>query len=316
MRNLQMTLSTIEAPRARSNAAAYDHTGERYTLYADGSSDQHGSRRRQYAHADTIVWNAIRREVDALVQSGVQTIRLLDAGCGPGVWLKRVADYADTLGCELEAVGFDVSPGQLQLASELLGGAHEVELAGTRNIELLVHDLETPLPWNAGAFHIVLCNFVVLNHLSRQGFPAAVEELCRVAGQRVIATLRAVGGPPTSCITGPDEVADFQHDRAQGQFRISLKDGTEHHLTLNLYSAGELRARFAEHADIRDMRAIDLFANRFAPNARWTGSAVDELPGRDSVLRSLADFEEQLCRRSGWIDHGTHILVIAEPRLH
>lgn len=315
MRSHSLSSLLIEPPSsACSNAAAYDHTGERYTLYADGNADQDGAPRRQYAHADTIVWNAIRREIDALHRSGVKTLRVLDAGCGPGVWLKRIAAYADALDCGLEAVGFDISSGQLRLARDLLNNAPKDHPDLTRNISLLVYDLEAPLPWDTGAFHIVLCNFVVLNHVSRNAFPIAVEELCRVASHRVIATLRAVASPPTSCITGPDEIADFHQDCAKGEFHITLKDGSEHHLTLNLYSAAAVKSEFAKHADALDVRAIDLFFNRFAPDAKWTASEVGTLPGRDDVMRGLGKLEEHFCRKSGWIDHGTHVLVVAQPK--
>lgn len=298
--------------RARSNAAAYDHTGKRYTLYADGSCD--GAPQRQYAHADAIVWNAIRREIDNLHCEGVKTIRLLDAGCGPGVWMKRIAEYTSSLGCGLEAVGFDVSSGQLQLAHDLLKRMPVGRAGGTRSVRLLVQDLEAPLPWRDGAFHIALCNFAVLNHLTKQALPTAVQSLCRVASHRVIATLRAVASPPTSCITGADDIVDFRQDCVRGEHRVTLNDGTEHRLTLNLYGAGALAELFAKHSDVLDLRAVDLFFNRFAPNAKWTGSEVDGLPGRDEVVHKLKDLEEQLCRTRGWIDHGTHVLVVVQPK--
>jgi hypothetical protein len=92
-----------------------------------------------------------------------------------------------------------------------------------------------------------------------------------------------------------------------------LKDGTEHRLTFNLYSAGMLKAVFAPHATIVDLRAIDLFLNRFAPDAKWTASMVNGLPGREEVLRKLREIEEPLCRLAGWVDHGTHVLIVAQP---
>jgi SAM-dependent methyltransferase len=312
MRTADVISLKIESPsRAWSNAAAYNHTGKRYTLYADGSSDE--APQHQYAHADTIVWNAISHEIDCLHREGVRTIRMLDAGCGPGVWMKRIAEYTNSLGGGLEAVGFDISSGQLELARDLLKRVPG-EASGTRSIRFVVHDLEAPLPWEDGEFHMALSNFAVLNHLTKQALPAAVEGLCRVASHRVIATLRAVASPPTSCITGPDDIVDFRQDCTRGELRVSLNDGSEHRLTLNLYSAGALEHLFAKHSDILDLRAVDLFFNRFAPNAKWTGSEVDALPGREEVVHKLKDLEEQLCRARGWIDHGTHLLVIAQPK--
>jgi hypothetical protein len=93
-----------------------------------------------------------------------------------------------------------------------------------------------------------------------------------------------------------------------------LKDGSAHRLTFNLFSAETLKRLFATWAGIVDLRAVDLFLSRFAPDAKWSSTLVNALPGREDVMGKLKEIEEQLCRQAGWLDHGTHILIVAEPK--
>ena len=179
----------------------------------------------------------------------------------------------------------------------------------------MTHDLADPLPWPDGHFHLVLCNYVVLNHLPKSALPRVTEELCRVGRDRVIATVRALASPPTGCIIGSEQVREYHQDCGRGELNLVLKDGTEHLLTFNLYSAETLKALFAPHATVVDVRAIDLFLSRFAPDANWTANLVNTLPGRQEVIRKLQETEEALCRQAGWVDHGTHVLIVAQPNL-
>jgi hypothetical protein len=57
-----------------------------------------------------------------------------------------------------------------------------------------------------------------------------------------------------------------------------------------------------------------IFLSRFAPDANWTAKLVNGLRDRQDVIRKLKEIEENLCREPGWIDHGTHILIVAQPK--
>lgn len=280
-------------------ADAYDHVGDAYPHYADGEApDDPATAAVRSVHADTIVWQTICRTIGELRQDGVSNLRILDAGCGPGTWLRRIATHAHQQGLGVEAVGFDISTGQLDIARKraesLLTGIADMRKP---KLEVLEHNLIDPLPWSNGQFHIVLCNFAVLNHLPRTALPNAIAELCRVASHRVLATLRALASPPTACIVGIEQVRELHEDCGRGQLALVLKDGTRHVLTFNLYGADTLRALFTPHATVADLRAIDLFLSRFAPDANWTGIMVNRLAGRQEVMERLKELEEPLCRR-------------------
>jgi SAM-dependent methyltransferase len=298
----------------RSPASAYDHVGDGYGCYADGEAlDDPCSGTNRFAHPDAIVWETVRKTVDGLRASGLSTLRVLDAGCGPGTWLMRIAAHANRLGLGVEAIGFDIAHAQLEIARNKAASLKARSHGGRLRIEILAHDLSDPLPWPDAHFDIVLCNYVVLNHLPKDVVADAVAELCRVAGHRVIATVRALGSPATACIVGQERVRAYHQDCGRGELSLALKDGTEHRFTFNLYGADVLRAMFAPHATITDLRAVDLFLSRFAADANWTASLLNGLVGREEVLRKLKEIEEPLCRQPGWIDHGTHILIVARP---
>src|SRR5262245_30662144 len=74
----------------RAAARAYDYVSEDYGSYADGDGLEGPTRSgNRFAHADAIVWEVIRKAIDDVRSAGVTTLRVLDAGCGPGTWIDR-----------------------------------------------------------------------------------------------------------------------------------------------------------------------------------------------------------------------------------
>jgi SAM-dependent methyltransferase len=312
-------IRSLNASPEGQTASAYNYVGNDYGSYADGEGDklnpEPAAAAHRFAHADTIVWQAVRNALDELRKSGASEVRVLDAGCGPGIWTRRIADYANHMGLAATVVGFDISTTQLEIARK----ETERYLAGfpkgpKPTLEFQERDLSEPLPWAAGSFQLVLCNYTVLNHLIERRLPAAIAELCRVSTGRVIATLRAVGSAPSACIIGMEHVRHYRHDSARGHLALTLDDGSQHRLPMKMYSAQALEAMFLPHADLVDLRAIDLFVNRFAADENWTSSLLDRLPDRPSFVEKLREMEEGLCRLPGWIDHGTHVLIVAKSR--
>ena len=225
----------------------------------------------------------------------------------------RIADYACSLGLAVDAVGFDISHGQLEIARRR-ASTIAFNRSGSLSLRFMALDLTNELPWPDGYFHIVLSNYVVLNHIPRSEVQHSIAELCRVSAVRVIATLRALCSPATACIVGCENVRRYSHDSKRGQLKLWLDDGSYHCLTWNLYDANTIRQLFATYASVLDIRAVDIFSCRFTDDAEGTAESVAALPGLSNVFARLAQLEAELCRQPGWIDHGTHVLVIAEPR--
>ena len=156
-------------------AHAYDHAGDAYGRYADGEApDDPASAAARSVHAGTIVWQTLCTAIDGLRDQGVSRLRILDAGCGPGTWLRRIAARAHRQGFDIEAVGFDISGGQLGIA-RVRAATLLARWAGPNRpkLEFVEYSLSDPLPWPNGHFHVVLCNFAVLNHLPRAALPGA-----------------------------------------------------------------------------------------------------------------------------------------------
>jgi hypothetical protein len=118
---------TVLRPASRHAASdiapAYDHVGDAYGCYADGDGiDEPETATNRSAHADAIVWQAICKSLDEVRGQGVSRVRILDARCGPGTWLNRVVARARRQGLDVEAVGFDISSGQLDIARKRTTG--------------------------------------------------------------------------------------------------------------------------------------------------------------------------------------------------
>ena len=83
---------------------------------------------------------------------------------------------------------------------------------------------------------------------------------------------------------------------------------------VHLFAASELRSYFTDHFDIEDLRGIDLFHNRFAPDPRWNPAslAVD-----NQFSDELERLEETYSTSTGFMERATHLLLVArrgQPR--
>ncbi|MFI8281352.1 class I SAM-dependent methyltransferase [Streptomyces sp. NPDC085929] len=103
----------------------------------------------------------------------VSGLRVLDAGCGPGLYLSELAARG------AEAVGIDQSADMVRLARERLG-----PLAHIRH-----HDIDTPLTWAADAtFDIVMLTLVLHYARDRVRTLAELARTLRSDGRVVIST--------------------------------------------------------------------------------------------------------------------------------
>lgn len=102
------------------------------------------------AHVVTSSYNALYDRPAVLELAGpVAGLRVLDAGCGPGLYAQELC----TRGAQ--RVAFDQSPSLVDLARDRLGGAGEVR----------VHDLSQPLHWAADSSFDLIVLALVLNYV-------------------------------------------------------------------------------------------------------------------------------------------------------
>lgn len=293
-----------------SNAAtAYNQAGDDYLAYADGDPDSLYSFDARYGYCDRQVWALLDRKLTERRSSGARSISILDAGCGPGTWLRRIVTRAHALGfTSIDARGFDVAQAQIRRARLL---AHD--LAQLPNVRLVfeVGDLAGPLPEADVGVDLCLCLYGVLNHLPASRLPAIAAEMARVTKGHVIATVRAIGSTPTIYVDSLDKARHFKQDHGRDRCDIELCDGRHIAFNSHLFAASELRHLFALHLEIEDLRGLDLFHSRFAPDPRWNPAS---LPANHQRYDALTRLEKAYATDPDFIDCATHLLLVGRRR--
>lgn len=145
--------------------AAYDALAERYARLID-----------------TKPHNAFYERPAMLALLGeVRGLRVLDAGCGTGVYAEWLLDHG------AEVVGVDVNESMLAFARERVGGRAALHLG----------DLRAPLPFLAGeSFDVVLCS-LVLHYVAEWAAPLATfARVLRPGGALVLSTGHPLVEPP------------------------------------------------------------------------------------------------------------------------
>jgi SAM-dependent methyltransferase len=143
MRQLH-TKMVKEDMTAEDTARAYDQAADGYHAYADGDPHRLFSFEGHHAYADRHVCSVLETKLRDLRASGATSIHILDAGCGPGTWLRRLVTRAHLHDFStITARGFDVSQVQVRMARH--NASDLMRLAGV-NLTFDVADLEERLP--------------------------------------------------------------------------------------------------------------------------------------------------------------------------
>jgi SAM-dependent methyltransferase len=82
------------AARGADVGLGYDRAGERYRAYADGDVDNLYEFDGQYAYGDREIWRILGNTLNKLRARGRRELSVLDLGCGPGTWIRRIVDWA------------------------------------------------------------------------------------------------------------------------------------------------------------------------------------------------------------------------------
>lgn len=289
-------------------AGIYNRAGSAYVTYADGDPERLFDFEGPHAYADRCLWSVLEGKLSDLRNTGAQAVRILDAGCGPGTWLRRLVTRARALGfTSIRARGFDVAEAQIQTARR---ATHA--LAELPGVELAfdVADLTKPLPEADGSVDLALCLYSVLSHLPGKSVPQVSAELARVTRGHFVATVRSVGSMPSIFVDSIEKARHFQHDHARDQCRVELRDGRSFVLRFHLFTATELKNCFIDRFAIEDLRGLDLFHSRFIPDPRWNpASPASDQAGDDQLAR----LEDIYARTPGLMEHANHLMLVGRP---
>ena len=292
-------------PSAENIATVYDRAGDDYVAYADGDPHDLFAFEGAHAYADRRLWSLLETKLNDLRTSGASSISILDAGCGPGTWLRRLVTRARQMGfSHITARGFDVAQKQIQTARRM---AHD--LSGLPDLDLTfdVADLTGPLPEADGSVDLTLCLYSVLSHLPVANLPKVSAEIARVTRRHFITTVRSIGSTPTVFVDSIEQARHFNLDHSLDLCEVELRGGRRVALPFHLFSARELRNCFSQHFDIEDLCGLDIFHNRFIPDHRSTPASllVDQI-----FAEHLARMEETWSRDSGFMERATHLLLV------
>lgn len=297
--------------RTRAVGAAYDQAGERYRAYADGDLINLYDFSGQYGFGDHETWGVILQTLHDLRSKGVRHLSVIDLGCGPGTWLRRIIDRARMMGfTSIRARGVDLAEAQVRRA-RMLARNHSSQ--SDVHLRFEVGDIRANMPEANDSVDLCLCLYGVLNHLPAEDVPALFREVSRVTSGNFIATMRAIGSVPTIYVESTRSAKTYSQDNARGQLDVEFHDGTRTSFPSHLFSAAEIRAMATQFLHIDDLRGLDLFHGRFAKDPHWNPA---EASLDASLLQALRNLERRFDHDPLFIDHATHLLMVSHATGH
>lgn len=287
----------------------YDRSGERYRAYADGDVDKLYEFDGQYAYGDAEVWHIIDDTLNELRLSGRRELSVLDLGCGPGTWLRRIVERAAAMGfTRVTARGIDLADAQVRRARLL---SHSLAQREGASLVFETGDIRKSLPEADQSVDICLCLYGVLNHLRAEDVAGVFREIARVTRGKVIATVRAIGSRPTIYVDSMRAARRYHQDNVHGRLEVEFQDGSKTSLPSHLFSAAHLRNLAAAALEIDEVSGLDLFHDRFATDPDWNPQAAAFDARFIQALRALEHLYRSDC---AFLDHATHLLLIARPK--
>jgi SAM-dependent methyltransferase len=289
-------------------ASAYDEAGVDYLAYADGTARDLFDFDLRYAFADRRIWAVIDARLIAFARSGRETLTVLDAGCGPGTWLLRVIARAQELGiAKIDARGFDISGEQIAIARMR---SADVRSKFDIRCRFKQGDIAEPFSEETASVDLCLCLNGVLNHVDVARHMAVAAELARVTAGALILNVRSAGSTPSIFIDAIENAEGYRQDNGANRLTFDLKDGRHIEFGLHLFRGRELEALFDTSMTVTNLVGLDLCHSRFRPDPRWNPT---EGPECDQFYHDLEVLEHEHSANRDFIDHATHILMVAEP---
>ena len=290
-------------------AEIYNRAGDGYGLYADGDPSRLFAFDGLHAYADRRLWKVLEQKLNELRAAGRGAIRILDAGCGPGTWLRRCVTHARRLGfSQIAARGFDVAAVQIEAARR-----NAADLAALPEVDLSfeVADLTAPLQERDASVDLTLCLYSVLSHLPVSALPQVAAEFARVTRGHLVTTVRAIGSSPTAFVEQIEETRHLRLNHRHDRCEIELCNGRRMEIGFHLFTAHELRQCF-QNFNVVDLSGLDIFHSRFLPDRRWNPPSVN---ATQQMLGHLAAMEEAHAHNPDFIERAMHLMLIASTRV-
>jgi SAM-dependent methyltransferase len=303
----QHAAKMIGGHEANDVAEIYNRAADAYAHYADGDPNNLFSFDGLHAYADRQLWTVLEQKLNGARAEGRGAISILDAGCGPGTWLRRCVTHAHRLGfSQIAARGFDVAGAQIEAARR-----NSADLAALPGIRLgfEVADLTDPLPEADASVDLTLCLYSVLSHLPVSALPRIAHEFARITRGHIVTTVRASGSTPTAFVGAMEETRYLSLDHDHDRCRVELRNGRQMEIGFHLFTANELRHYFRDLA-IEDLSGLDIFHSRFMPDRRWNPPSV---VANQKMLRCLAAMEKIHARDPNFIESAMHLMLVARP---
>ena len=288
-------------------AAAYNEAGYRYGKYADGGGRTLFTFDGRHSYGDRKSWEAIEHKLLGLRARGLRRLRVLDIGCGPGTWLRRVVVRARQIGFEeIIARGVDIAEAQFHRARLLSRGLCELD-----GVQLTYGYGDLRGEIDAPQADICLCLYGVLNHVPVADLPDAMRRLTALTAGYFVTTVRAVGSQPTVYVDEVSAALRFNQDNLINRLDVEFANGRRASFQSHLFSRAELERLAAPGFEVEEIRGLDLFHGRFAKDPRWNPKSAAPL-GR--LSQELGRLEERYCRDPGFVDHAAHLLMVARHK--
>jgi SAM-dependent methyltransferase len=299
----------VSAPPDCNVGLDYDRAGERYRAYADGDPDKLYEFDGQYAYGDQEIWRILGNTLNKLRARGRRDLSVLDLGCGPGTWIRRIVDWAAKMGfTRITARGVDLAEAQVRRARLL-----SQDLARHPGVSLRFEtgDIRRRMPEADRSIDICLCLYGVLNHLPANELPLVFGEVARVTRGKFVATVRAIGSTPTIYVDGVKAAKAYHQDHVNGELKVEFQNGAQTSFPSHLFSAAEVRALAAPALEIEELSGLDLFHARFATDPDWNPAEATPDANFSHALRVL---EHRFRRNPTFVDHATHLLLIGRQK--
>ena len=301
-----------ESVSLNSTAAAYDAAAQTYTGYASGDGAENlwafltPSGEHAYSHSDRVLWDCLRGRLDSIPNE--QSIRILDAGAGDGIWALRIAEYLAARKRRYEITAVDVSSEMLNEA-ERQKSIWEKKYSAQLQVRFAPCNLEEPLPFDANQFDLTFALYTVLNHIDRNKLPVTIHEIMRVTRDLAVCVIKTPDGSPTAFTTQFENVTEFAYDMGKVTFRD--RSGNLQKVNATLLTVPELSELFeSQGGKIVDKFGIDIFVSPLVGKSRM--SKAQQIVGEPFVMEDIASWESDLCRMPSALDFANHVALVVE----